>query len=188
MYYYNDMRNFVKDEKSSEEAKFEKFDEYDDMMYYTDCVLCRVRKAKEHAEELHERCVRLRTKLESVGSFDYERMGKLGCKVSSSGGCDTGSKVVNLIDLEDQYKDALELVESEKSAVRDILKECGTLTDVERSVLYYRWDTTPSRQFGEIADLVGLKNHDSAWYYYKKAYTRFAMWLMTTDYILPHVA
>lgn len=188
MYYYNDMRNLRHEEIVSEETTFEKFDEYDDMMYYTDCVLSRVRKAKEQAERLYERCVRLRTKLESVGSFDYERMGKLGCKVSSSGGCDTGSKVVNLIDLEEQYKKALELVESEKRAVRDILKECATLTDVERSVLYYRWDTVPSRQFGEIADLVGLKNHDSAWYYYKKAYTRFAMWLMTTDYILPYVA
>ncbi len=74
MYYYNDMRYLVKDEKSSEEAKFEKFDEYDDMMYYTDCVLCRVRKAKEHSEVLQESCVRLRKKLESVGRFDYERI------------------------------------------------------------------------------------------------------------------
>ncbi len=108
--------------------------------------------------------------------------------MSCGRGCDRGVKVINLIDLEDQYREALERVEREKRAVRDLLKEWCTLTDVERRVLYSRWATGPSRQFGEIADLVGLKNHDSAWYYYKKAYTRFAMWLMTTDYILPYVA
>ncbi len=189
MYYYNDMRNMKKEEpRDTGQDDLCQWDEYDEQMYLTDCVLSRVRKAQEHAEELYEKCVRMRTRLESVGSFDYESIGKLGCKVSGGGGCDTGSKVVKLIDLEEQYKQSLDFLESEKQAVKEILSECDVLTNVDRMILYYRWDTVPVRQFDEIAKLTGLRTYHMTWQRYKKAYAKFAMWVTNTNYILPYVA
>lgn len=190
MYYYNDMRNFKREEEGDTgQEGLCHWDKYDDQMYLTDCVLSRVRKAIGKADTLYERCVRMRTKLESVGSFDYEEIGKLGCRVSSGGGCaDTGSKVIRLIDMEEQYAEALAFVEEEKQALKAILKECPSITDVERMILFHRWDSVPAKSFDEVAELTGLRTYHMTWQRYKKAYAKFAMWVLETDYILPYVA
>lgn len=185
MYYYNNMQDFVKEEPegSSETEEYVTFDEYDDMLYATNKVLMRVANAIHKLESMYEKCVRARTRLESVGSFDYESIGKLGCRVSGGSCKDTGSKVIDLIELEDQYKETLAFVESERQTLKAIIWECPGMTEVQKQVLFYRYDQAPSRNFDEIAEIVGLKNYDAAWYRYKKAYAIFAMWVVETDYI-----
>lgn len=191
MYFYNDMRN-VKIEKKEEQDTDKKglylFDRYDDEMYLTDCVLFSVVNAIRKYEELYEKYIRLRIKIENVGAYDYESAGKLGCKVSGGSGRDLGDRVLDMIEMEETYKESLSNIQSEKQKLHDIIWECNSLTETQKKVLYYRHDSNPARYFDEIARMTGLKNYDSAWYQYKKAYSKFSIWLSKTDYVLQYVS
>lgn len=136
-----------------------------------------------YAERLYFRCIELRTTLESAGAIDYERMGKLGCKVSGGGGYDTGSRVLDLLELEESYQDILEDIEWRKGDIKKIIYECPDLTDLQKQVMWLRHSDLRQDGFNEVARLAGLKNYDAAWWQYKTGYVRFVDWIAQTDYL-----
>lgn len=154
-----------------------RLDEVDIMMCNADKVLLAPVCAGEKLVQAREKYLYAENRAQGVSSFDYEKIGKLGCRITGSGYKSNNALLdfveasENLEQLEREYKE-------EQENLIALLQECDRLTEDQRRVLECRYcnDVRLTRH-EVISCLCGLTGYQQSYYLHKKGYENFALWL-----------
>lgn len=154
-----------------------RLDEVDIMMCNADKVLLAPVCAGEKLLEARERYLYAENRAQGVAGFDYERMGKLGCKISSTG-YKSNSALLDFVETSEQLEEAERQYKEEQEKLIALLRECDRLTEDQRRVLEVRYCNDVRLTRHEIiAFSCGLTGYQQSYYLHKKGYENFAMWL-----------
>ena len=162
----------------------EKVDEYvqevtdriDDWYNSTNEFLDKASNAWNRLQRLKDKYFDLETRATCAGGLNYERMGMYGCKIQTSHTYGIEDVLVELAEVEEEYEEAFRAYEVARMELIDVVESAG-LTDVQQRVMYLRHADGSHMNYYEIARKAGLRNYDSAWYQYKKAYVKIANYL-----------
>lgn len=154
-----------------------RLDEVDIMMCNADKVLLAPVCAGEKLLEARERYLYAENRAQGVAGFDYERMGKLGCKITGSG-YKSNSALLDFVEAGEQLEEAEKQYEEEQKKLVSLLQECDKLTEDQRRVLEVRYCNDVRLTRHEIiAFSCGLTGYQQSYYLHKKGYENFALWL-----------
>lgn len=154
-----------------------RLDEVDIMMCNTDKVLLAPVCAGEKLLEARERYLYAENRAQGVSSFDYEKIGKLGCKISNTG-YKSNNALLDFVEAGEKLEQAEKEYREEQEKLIRMLQECDRLTDEQRRVLEVRYcnDVRLTRH-EVISCLCGLTGYQQSYYLCRKGYENFAMWL-----------
>lgn len=154
-----------------------RLDEVDIMMCNADKVLLAPVCAGEKLLEARERYVYAENRAQGVSGFDYEKIGKLGCKISSTG-YKSNNTLLDFVEASEQLEEAERQYKQEQEKLIGLLQECDRLTEDQRKVLECRYCNDVSLTRHEIIScLCGLTGYQQSYYLCRKGYENFAMWL-----------
>lgn len=155
-----------------------RMDEVDIMMCEADRVLLSPVEAGEKLVQARERYLYAETRAQGVSSFDYEKLGKLGCKISSTGDKSNNNNLLDFVEAGEQLEQAERTFKAEQEKLTTLLKECDKLTEEQRRVLESRYcNDVHLTRYEVVAVLCRLTGYKQAYYQCQKGYENFAMWL-----------
>lgn len=147
----------------------------DDEVYTTDSFLTRPGQLAHRLQQVKERYETLSYRASGVTGFDYERAGKYGCKITGG----EHRRDDTLVDMVEVGKE-LEALEKEYEDVKKhflyVLSVCG-MTWTQQQVMTMRHIDNTYPSYTQIAQSLGLRNYDAAWYQYKTAYVKLSNYL-----------
>lgn len=154
-----------------------RLDEVDIMMCNADKVLLAPVCAGEKLVQARERYLYAENRAQGVSSFDYEKIGKLGCKISSTG-YKSNNALLDFVEASENLEQAEKEYKDEQDKLIALLQECDRLTEDQRKVLEARYcnDVRLTRH-EVISCLCGLTGYQQSYYLHKKGYENFALWL-----------
>lgn len=154
-----------------------RLDEVDIMMCNADKVLLAPVCAGEKLVQARERYLYAENRAQGVSGFDYEKIGKLGCKISSTG-YKSNNALLDFVEASEQLEEAEKEYKEEQENLIRMLHECDKLTEDQRRVLEVRYcnDVRLTRH-EVISCLCGLTGYQQSYYLCKKGYENFALWL-----------
>lgn len=154
-----------------------RLDEVDIMMCNADKVLLAPVCAGEKLVQARERYLYAENRAHGVSGFDYEKIGKLGCKISSTG-YKSNNALLDFVEASEQLEEAERQYKEEQENLIRMLHECDKLTEDQRRVLEVRYcnDVRLTRH-EVISCLCGLTGYQQSYYLCKKGYENFALWL-----------
>lgn len=154
-----------------------RMDEVDIMMCEADRVLLSPVEAGEKLVQARERYLYAETRAQGVSSFDYEKIGKLGCKISSTG-YKSNNMLLDFVEAGEQLEEAERTFKAEQEKLTTLLKECNKLTEDQRRVLESRYcNDVHLTRYEVVAVLCHMTGYKQAYYQHQKGYENFAMWL-----------
>lgn len=154
-----------------------RMDEVDIMMCEADRVLLSPVEAGEKLVQARERYLYAETRAQGVSSFDYEKLGKLGCKISSTGD-KSNNNLLDFVEAGEQLEQAERTFKAEQEKLTTLLKECDKLTEEQRRVLESRYcNDVHLTRYEVVAVLCQLTGYKQAYYQCQKGYENFALWL-----------
>lgn len=155
-----------------------RMDEVDIMMCEADRVLLSPVEAGEKLVQARERYLYAETRAQGVSSFDYEKLGKLGCKISSTGDKSNNNNLLDFVEAGEQLEQAERTFKAEQEKLTTLLKECDKLTEEQRRVLESRYcNDVHLTRYEVVAVLCQLTGYKQAYYQCQKGYENFALWL-----------
>lgn len=154
-----------------------RLDEVDIMMCNADRVLLAPVCAGEKLVQARERYLYAENRAQGVSGFDYEKIGKLGCKISSTG-YKSNNTLLDFVEASEQLEEAERQCKQEQEKLIGLLQECDRLTEDQRKVLEVRYcnDVRLTRH-EVISCLCGLTGYQQSYYLCRKGYENFALWL-----------
>lgn len=154
-----------------------RLDEVDIMMCNADRVLLAPVCAGEKLVQAREKYLYAENRAQGVSSFDYEKIGKLGCKITGSG-YKSNNTLLDFVETSEQLEEAERQYKEEQEKLITLLHECDRLTEDQRKVLEVRYcnDVRLTRH-GIISCLCGLTGYQQSYYLCRKGYENFALWL-----------
>lgn len=154
-----------------------RLDEVDIMMCNADKVLLAPVCAGEKLVQAREKYLYAENRAQGVSSFDYEKIGKLGCKITGSG-YKSNTTLLDFVEASEQLEEAEKEYKDEQENLIRMLHECDRLTEDQRRVLECRYcnDVRLTRH-EVISCLCGLTGYQQSYYLCKKGYENFALWL-----------
>lgn len=154
-----------------------RLDEVDIMMCNADRVLLAPVCAGEKLVQARERYLYAENRAQGVSSFDYEKIGKLGCKITGSG-YKSNNALLDFVEAGEQLEKAEKEYKEEQYKLITLLQECDRLTDDQRRVLEVRYcDDVRLTRHDVISCLCGLTGYQQSYYLCRKGYENFALWL-----------
>lgn len=154
-----------------------RLDEVDIMMCNADKVLLAPVCAGEKLVQAREWYLYAENRAQGVSGFDYEKIGKLGCRISSTG-YKSNNTLLDFVEASEQLEQAERQYKEEQEKLIGLLQECDRLTDDQRKVLECRYCNDVSLTRHEIIScLCGLTGYQQSYYLCRKGYENFAMWL-----------
>lgn len=154
-----------------------RLDEVDIMMCNADKVLLAPVCAGEKLVQARERYLYAENRAQGVSGFDYEKIGKLGCKISSTG-YKSNTTLLDFVEAGEQLEEAEKQYKEEQDKLITLLHECDKLTEDQRKVLEVRYCNDVRLTRHEIiACLCGLTGYQQSYYLCRKGYENFALWL-----------
>lgn len=154
-----------------------RLDEVDIMMCNADKVLLAPVCAGEKLVQAREKYLYAENRAQGVSSFDYEKIGKLGCKITG-GGYKSNTTLLDFVEASEQLEEAEKEYKDEQENLIRMLHECDRLTEDQRRVLECRYcnDVRLTRH-EVISCLCGLTGYQQSYYLCRKGYENFALWL-----------
>lgn len=154
-----------------------RLDEVDIMMCNADKVLLAPVCAGEKLVQARERYLYAENRAQGVSGFDYEKIGKLGCKITGSG-YKSNNTLLDFVEASEQLEEAEKECKEEQEKLIRMLHECDKLTEDQRRVLECRYcnDVRLTRH-EVISCLCGLTGYQQSYYLCRKGYENFALWL-----------
>lgn len=154
-----------------------RLDEVDIMMCNADKVLLAPVCAGEKLVQARERYLYAENRAQGVSSFDYEKIGKLGCKISSTG-YKSNNALLDFVEASEQLEEAERQYKEEQENLIALLQECDKLTEDQRKVLEVRYcNDVKLTRHEVISCLCGLTGYQQSYYLCRKGYENFALWL-----------
>lgn len=154
-----------------------RLDEVDIMMCNADKVLLAPVCAGEKLVQARERYLYAENRAQGVSGFDYEKIGKLGCKITGSG-YKSNNALLDFVEAGEQLEEAENQYKEEQEKLVSLLQECDKLTEDQRKVLEVRYCNDVRLTRHEIiACLCGLTGYQQSYYLCRKGYENFALWL-----------
>lgn len=154
-----------------------RLDEVDIMMCNADRVLLAPVTAGEKLVQARERYLYAENRAQGIAGFDYEKIGKLGCKISSTG-YKSNTALLDFVEASEQLEEAERQYKQEQEKLIALLQECDRLTEDQRRVLEVRYGNDVNlTRYEVLSALCGLTGYQQAYYLHKKGYENFAMWL-----------
>lgn len=154
-----------------------RLDEVDIMMCNADRVLLAPVTAGEKLVQAREKYLYAENRAQGVSGFDYEKIGKLGCKISSTG-YKSNTTLLDFVEAGEKLEQAERQYKEEQEKLVSLLQDCDRLTDEQRKVLEVRYCNDVNLTRHEvIAYLCGLTGYQQSYYLHKKGYENFALWL-----------
>lgn len=154
-----------------------RLDEVDIMMCNADRVLLAPVCAGEKLVQAREKYMYAENRAQGVSSFDYEKIGKLGCKISSTG-YKSNNTLLDFVEAGEQLEEAEKEYKEEQEKLIRMLQECDKLTEDQRKVLEVRYCNDVRLTRHEIIScLCGLTGYQQSYYLCRKGYENFALWL-----------
>lgn len=111
-----------------------------------------------------------KTKLTGAGAIRYDN--PLGCKVSGGTPVTMDMKVLDMVELEEQYTQAVLFYNECRERVRQLILNCN-LTDTERRVMIAKYLHCDYPTFEVVAQRVGI-TQSAAFKAHKKAFVKVA--------------
>lgn len=154
-----------------------RLDEVDIMMCNADKVLLAPVCAGEKLVQARERYLYAENRAQGVSGFDYEKIGKLGCRITGSG-YKSNNVLLDFVEAGEQLEEAEREYKKEQDKLITLLQECDRLTEDQRRVLEARYcnDVRLTRH-EVISCLCGLTGYQQSYYLCRKGYENFALWL-----------
>lgn len=154
-----------------------RLDEVDIMMCNADRVLLAPVTAGEKLVQAREKYLYAENRAQGVAGFDYERIGKLGCRITGSG-YKSNNALLDFVEAGEQLEEAEKQYKEEQEKLIRMLHECDKLTEDQRRVLECRYcnDVRLTRH-EVISCLCGLTGYQQSYYLCRKGYENFALWL-----------
>lgn len=154
-----------------------RMDEVDIMMAEADHVLLSPVEAGEKLVQARERYLYAENRAQGVSSFDYEKIGKLGCKISSTG-YKSNNTLLDFVEAGEQLEEAERTFKEEQVKLLSLIRECDRLTEEQKMILEARYcnDVNLTR-YEVVAVLCQLTGYKQAYYQCQKGYENFALWL-----------
>lgn len=154
-----------------------RMDEVDIMMAEADHVLLSPVEAGEKLVQARERYLYAENRAQGVSSFDYEKIGKLGCKISSTG-YKSNNNLLDFVEAGEQLEQAEKAFKEAQEKLVALLQECDKLTEEQRRVLESRYcNDVQLTRYEVVAVLCNMTGYKQAYYKHQKGYENFAMWL-----------
>lgn len=154
-----------------------RLDEVDIMMCNADRVLLAPVTAGEKLVQAREKYLYAENRAQGVSSFDYEKIGKLGCKITGSG-YKSNNTLLDFVEASEQLEEAERQYKEEQENLIRMLHECDKLTEDQRRVLEVRYCNDVRLTRHEIVSyLCGLTGYQQSYYLCRKGYENFALWL-----------
>lgn len=154
-----------------------RLDEVDIMMCNADKVLLAPVCAGEKLVQARERYLYAENRAQGIAGFDYEKIGKLGCKITGSG-YKSNNALLDFVEAGEQLEEAERQYKEEQENLIRMLHECDKLTEDQRRVLEVRYCNDVRLTRHEIiAFSCGLTGYQQSYYLCKKGYENFALWL-----------
>lgn len=153
------------------------FDTYDTMMYEADRVLMAPCEAGGKLLEARERYLYMETRAQGVAGFNYEKLGKLGCRITGTG-YHTRDALTDFAEASERLQEAERRYKEEQEKCIALLEECDRLTDEQRGALECRYcNDVKLTGYAVMSALRGFTGYKQAYYICQRAYEIFAMWL-----------
>ena len=154
-----------------------RMDEVDIMMAEADHVLLSPVEAGEKLVQAREQYLYAENRAQGVSSFDYEKIGKLGCKISSTG-YKSNNTLLDFVEAGEQLEEAERTFKEEQVKLLSLIRECDRLTEEQKMILEARYcnDVNLTR-YEVVAVLCQLTGYKQAYYQCQKGYENFALWL-----------
>lgn len=154
-----------------------RLDEVDIMMCNADRVLLAPVTAGEKLVQARERYLYAENRAQGVSGFDYEKIGKLGCKISSTG-YKSNNNLLDFVEAGEQLEQAEKAFKEAQEKLVALLQECDKLTEEQRRVLESRYcNDVHLTRYEVVAVLCNMTGYKQAYYKHQKGYENFAMWL-----------
>lgn len=154
-----------------------RMDEVDIMMAEADHVLLSPVEAGEKLVQAREQYLYAENRAQGVSSFDYEKIGKLGCKISSTG-YKSNNNLLDFVEAGEQLEQAEKAFKEAQEKLVALLQECDKLTEEQRRVLESRYcNDVHLTRYEVVAVLCNMTGYKQAYYKHQKGYENFAMWL-----------
>lgn len=159
--------------------EYSEWDEYDEQMFLTDKVLGVPYEAGKEYQRAYERYMRLRKQAEKVRGYEFVDRGKYGYHIF---GDDWSAEnlIMDMIEAHEQYDDKWWALIKAQTDLIALMKQCDTLSVLQRAVLALRHLPSKPQGYGQIARYHGLKDENEAWDVYKQGYVAFSEWLRKT--------
>ena len=154
-----------------------RMDEVDIMMAEADHVLLSPVEGGEKLVQAREQYLYAENRAQGVSSFDYEKIGKLGCKISSTG-YKSNNTLLDFVEAGEQLEEAERTFKEEQVKLLSLIRECDRLTEEQKMILEARYcnDVNLTR-YEVVAVLCQLTGYKQAYYQCQKGYENFALWL-----------
>lgn len=154
-----------------------RMDEVDIMMAEADHVLLSPVEAGEKLVQAREQYLYAENRAQGVSSFNYEKIGKLGCKISSTG-YKSNNTLLDFVEAGEQLEEAERTFKEEQVKLLSLIRECDRLTEEQKMILEARYcnDVNLTR-YEVVAVLCQLTGYKQAYYQCQKGYENFALWL-----------
>lgn len=154
-----------------------RMDEVDIMMAEADHVLLSPVEAGEKLVQAREQYLYAENRAQGVSSFDYEKIGKLGCKISSTG-YKSNNTLLDFVEAGEQLEEAERTFKEEQVKLLSLIRECDRLTEEQKMILEARYcNDVHLTRYEVVAVLCQLTGYKQAYYQCQKGYENFAMWL-----------
>lgn len=154
-----------------------RMDEVDIMMAEADHVLLSPVEAGEKLVQARERYLYAENRAQGVSSFDYEKIGKLGCKISSTG-YKSNNTLLDFVEAGEQLEEAERTFKEEQVKLLSLIRECDRLTEEQKMILEARYcNDVHLTRYEVVAVLCQLTGYKQAYYQCQKGYENFALWL-----------
>lgn len=154
-----------------------RMDEVDIMMCEADRVLLSPVEAGEKLVQAREQYLYAENRAQGVSSFDYEKIGKLGCKISSTG-YKSNNTLLDFVEAGEQLEEAERTFKEEQVKLLSLIRECDRLTEEQKIILEARYcNDVHLTRYEVVAVLCQLTGYKQAYYQCQKGYENFALWL-----------
>lgn len=154
-----------------------RMDEVDIMMAEADHVLLSPVEAGEKLVQAREQYLYAENRAQGVSSFDYEKIGKLGCKISSTG-YKSNNTLLDFVEAGEQLEEAERTFKEEQVKLLSLIRECDRLTEEQKMILEARYcNDVHLTRYEVVAVLCQLTGYKQAYYQCQKGYENFALWL-----------
>lgn len=154
-----------------------RMDEVDIMMCEADRVLLSPVEAGEKLVQAREQYLYAENRAQGVSSFDYEKIGKLGCKISSTG-YKSNNTLLDFVEAGEQLEEAERTFKEEQVKLLSLIRECDRLTEEQKMILETRYcNDVHLTRYEVVAVLCQLTGYKQAYYQCQKGYENFALWL-----------
>lgn len=154
-----------------------RMDEVDIMMAEADHVLLSPVEAGEKLVQAREQYLYAENRAQGVSSFDYEKIGKLGCKISSTG-YKSNNTLLDFVEAGEQLEEAERTFKEEQVKLLSLIRECDRLTEEQKMILEARYcNDVHLTRYEVVAVLCQLTGYKQAYYQCQKGYENFALWI-----------